>query len=161
RGAAIIQFQHPHAEIAMACRVAVALLLLAPLANAQEAFDLLKYIPPQANAVAVINTASILSSPRAQKDNWAKMEHTEYLAGPVPLTPLVQRMIIAKEMNPELPGMGGTLAIMPVTVPVELDKLAKKTGGTETTVAGEPAVLSPTGVYYFKLGEKLIGTVRT
>ena len=129
--------------------------------SAADAFDLLKFIPPQANTVAIINTQAILASPRSVKEGWAKMEHTEYLAGAVPLNPLVERMVLAKEINPDSPSSGGTLGVIPMLKPIDLPKLAKRIGGTETTVNGEPAVLSPTGVYYVKLGDSLLGSVRT
>ena len=61
------------------------LLAFVPTAVAADATDLLKYIPPQANTVAVINVANLFASPRATKEGWAKLDHTEYLAGAVPL----------------------------------------------------------------------------
>ena len=38
-----------------------------------------------ANAVVVVNQTAILGSPRAVKEGWAKADHTEYLAGAIPI----------------------------------------------------------------------------
>lgn len=139
----------------------LAVAAVAGAAAAQDAVALLNFIPPQANTIAVINTAGILASPRAQQEGWAKKDHTEYLAGAVPLNPLVQRMLLARELHPENPAAGGTLAIMPVTRPFTLAQLAERIGGTETQLGDEPCVVSRTGIYYFALGDQLIGTARS
>ena len=108
-------------------RVLMAALVLAAAgpSQGQDAFALLKYIPPDANALAVINTATILQSPRAVKEGWSKLEHTEYLAGAIPLNPMITRMVLAKEVNPEHPGQGEVLALMPITKPVDLEQFIK------------------------------------
>ncbi len=139
----------------------LALLLATSAVRAQEAFDLLKYIPPQANTVAVINTANILASPRAVKEGWSKLESTEYLAGAVPLSPHATLMVLAKQIDEEDPSRGGTIALIPITKGAVLPDLAKRIGGQETSIGGEDCVLSPTGIYYFKFSDKLLGSVRT
>lgn len=129
-------------------------------AVAVDATDLLKYIPPQANTVAVINVANLLASPRATKEGWSKLEHTEYLAGAVPLNPAVSTLLLAKEMNPAHLAGGSVLALRETKESVDLAKVAKQADGTAITLADEPAISTPRGTYYIKLADKILGSVR-
>ncbi|CAN5300117.1 hypothetical protein BH11PLA2_BH11PLA2_30210 [soil metagenome] len=135
-------------------------LLSVSTARAADAFDLLKYIPPQANTVAVINVANLLASPRAEKEGWSKLEHTEYLAGAVPLNPLVERLILAKEMQPGDLAGGSVLALRSSVAPIKMEKVAQLTGGTATTVSDEQAVVTKSGTYYIKLADQVLGSLR-
>lgn len=136
-------------------------LLLASAVRADDAFSLLKYIPAQANTIAVINTASLLASPRAQKEGWAKLDQTEYLAGAVPLNPRVERMVFAKEFIPSAPGEGTTMALIVLNRDTEIAEIAKRHGTSVEKLGDDAYTQSRTGVCYFKFGDKLLGTIRS
>jgi hypothetical protein len=139
----------------------IGIVLSAGMSLAADAVDMLKFVPPQANTVAVVNVAGLLASPRAAKEGWAKLEHTEYLAGAVPLNPLVNRMVLAKELDTHNFAAGSVLALMDTTRPVVLDKVAAMVGGQATTAGDDPALVTPQGTYFVKLEESMLGAVRT
>lgn len=128
--------------------------------QAEDAFSMLRFVPSQVNAVAVINTKAILESQRAQKEGWAKLTYTEYLAGAVPLHPKVERMVFAKEVVPDSPGEGDVLAVLATKEPFDAAKVAAIVGGKEITIANEPAIVNSAGSYFIRLGDKLIGAMR-
>lgn len=149
------------ATLMVAAVSAVGCLPPGPARAADDPLDLLKYIPPQANAVVVVNVDNILSSPRAVKEGWAKLDRTEYLAGAVPVNPAVERIVLAKHLNPVAPGHGPILAVMPVKKPIDAEKLAARLGGEVTSVADEPAVVTQTGTVLFPLAPQILGVALT
>jgi hypothetical protein len=145
-------------------RLAVALVaagwLAAPAAAADDPFQLLRYIPPQGNAVVVLNVDYLLSSPRAAKEGWGKQDRAEYLAGVVPLHPAIDRIVLARHFDPAAPGTGPMVAALTAKTPIDVSKLAVRFGGQETTVAEEPAVLTPNGSVLVPLGPNTLGVAR-
>jgi hypothetical protein len=132
---------------------------VAPAAAAVDPSDLVKYIPTPVNTLCVVNVQSILSSPRAVKGKWDQIDHTEYLAGAVPVNPNVERVLTATEFAPSHPGRGGALGVFTTKKPADLAKLAASFGGEVTSAGGEPAVTGPLGTTFVKLGDQLVGVV--
>jgi hypothetical protein len=137
------------------------LAVVAPAAAAADPIDLVKYIPTPVNTLCVVNVGQILSSPRAVKGKWDQIDHTEYLAGAVPVNPNVDRILAATEFSPSHPGRTGTVAVLSTKRPVDMAKLAAGVGGVVTTAGGEPAVTGPLGTTFVKLGDQLVGAVTT
>ncbi|MFO0850137.1 MAG: hypothetical protein U0871_16505 [Gemmataceae bacterium] len=140
----------------LAC--AACLMALTPAGRAAEPWELLKYAPPASNSVTVVNVASLLASPRAVRDGWSKLEHTEYLAGAIPLHPSVERAIVIKELNPHALGKGGAVAVLPLRKAVDLETLTKTTGGTLTPLGEEQAVVTPNGAVMVPLADAVLGS---
>jgi hypothetical protein len=144
-----------------AALLASALALAAGSSPAAEPDQLLKYIPAAVNSVAVVNTAMILRTPRAEREQWAKKDQTEYLSGAVPINPAVRRMLLANEFVPSHPAHGGGIAIASMLRDVSLETVAKAEGGEMTTAGGEPAVATKSAGYVIQLGPQILGGMRT
>ncbi len=141
---------------------AMAVTVVAHPAPAVDPEDLTKYLPDPFNTVAVLNVSNILKSPRAEKEGWAKLDHVEFLAGAIPVSPSIERILLATEIVPTRPGSGQTYAVIPLTKPVDLDRLAKMRGGTVTTVGGEQCVVCPNETNYLvPLGPQIVGALKT
>jgi hypothetical protein len=132
-----------------------AVLLAAP----PEPWELLKYAPAGANAVLGIDVQKLLASPRAKTDGWAKLTHTEYLAGAVPVHPAVRRVVAVNRLHPAAPGLGGAVALLPTTKPIDMATLPGKVGGEADTVGGGPAVRAACGGYFLPLTDTLLAAV--
>ncbi|HEY2786767.1 MAG TPA: hypothetical protein VGJ05_17535 [Fimbriiglobus sp.] len=139
----------------------IALSLATPVAQAVDPNDLLKYLPSPVNTVCVVNVGQILSSPRAVKGKWDRIDQTEYLAGAVPVHPNVERIVVGTEYSPAQQGRSGSVAVLSTKKPVDLAKLAAGFGTELTTAGGEPAVLTRSGTAFLKLDDKLLGAVTT
>lgn len=136
---------------------AVAVALLAADASAAEPWELLRYAPVGSNGVLVVNVQQLLASPRAQKDGWAKLDRTEYLAGAVPVGPNMERLVAVKAFHSATPGRGGAVALIPTRSALDLAQLGAKLGGTADTVGGEPAVRTAAGGYLLPLAGNVLG----
>ena len=123
--------------------------------------QLMRYIPVPVNTVGVVNVQSILNSPRAKREEWAKRHHTEYLAGAIPINPSIDRLLLATEFVPGHPSHGGGIAIAPLNQPFDPERLAKARGGSIVEIADEKAVSCPNGIYYVLLKDNLLGAMRT
>jgi hypothetical protein len=130
-------------------------------AAAADPDELLKYLPKPVNAVAVVNVAAILSTPRAVKGGWAKQDHTEYLAGAVPVNPSVERYLLGKEVSPYLPAQGEVWAVIPLNKPVDVAKFAESQRGSTDTIGDELLAVTPRGSVGVKLADKILGLART
>jgi hypothetical protein len=150
-------------EVIMQRLLLLMLALFPSIASAQSSDPgiLLRAIPRPVNGVAVINVANILNTPRAKKEGWAQKDRTEYLAGAVPVHPSVERIVLAKDVNPLSPSRGGVYALIPLKKPVDLKRFASAFQGELTTIADEPAVATPNGGFTVALGESLLGKVMT
>lgn len=132
-----------------------------PVRGQTQPHELMKYIPQMVNTVAVVNTQSILRSQRAQREGWGKMDHTEYLSGAVPINPSIERLLLATEFVPNNPGHGNGMAIAPLDKPYDPEKLAVSRGGEVVEVAGQKAVMCPSGICFVPLKDNILGATRT
>ena len=122
---------------------------------------LVQSVPKLVNSVAVVNVAKLLASPRAMKDGWSKLNHIEYLAGAVPVHPSVERILLAKELNPQAPTTGGITAIIPLKKDADLKKFATTFGGELTTIAESEVVIGKHGAYTAALQPRILGSMTT
>lgn len=141
--------------------LALTVIGMAPARAQTPPAELMKYIPQIVNTVGVVNVQSLLKTPRAQREGWAKRHHTEYLAGAIPINPSIERLLLATEFVPHNPGHGGGFAIAPLDQPFDPDKMAKTRGGKIVEVAGQKAVMCPTGICFAPLKSHLLGATRT
>lgn len=130
-------------------------------ARAVEPSDLLKYVYEPVNSIAVINVRKILSSPRAMREGWAKKDYVEYLAGAIPVHPSVERILLAKEISPDAPGQGSSIAVVPVLKSIDLETFAKNRNGHMDEVSSEPVAILSNGTAGVKLSDTVLGLIRT
>jgi hypothetical protein len=135
--------------------------VVAGVAAAHTPSEAVRFAPAGYNTVTVINVSSILKTPRAVKEKWAEKDHTEYLAGAIPFHPSVETIVATAEFRLNGRDAGPSAVIAPLRKQVDLAAVAKAVSGEATTVAGEPAVLTRNGLYLVKLGDDLLGGLRT
>lgn len=135
----------------------LALSMLVGNSSAAEPDEFLKYAPVHSNTVISINVEGILASPRAQREGWASKDHTEYLAGAIPINPHLERIIVAKDFHAHSPTQGGAYAVAPTKIPITLESLVQITQGTTFDLADEKGVASPRGTLLFPLQPQLLG----
>jgi len=131
------------------------------LVSAQDPGDLLPLFPAEVNSMAVVNVAGILASPRAVKEGWTKLEHTEYLAGAVPVNPSIERIMLAKEFVPSQPNKNWATSVTPLKNPLNLEKFAKAYHGTMTTAAETPVAQIGDNKYAVALKPNILGLMQS
>lgn len=138
--------------------VAVAF-LAAPVSPAAEPWELLKLVPAGTNGVLTINVQRMMASPRAQADGWAKLDHTELLAGAVPVGPNIERLVVAKALDPAALAAGGSVALIPTRAAVDLAQLAGKLGASPDTIDDQPVLRTSAGGFYLPMDGNLLAAV--
>lgn len=123
--------------------------------------DLLKFLPSPVNAVVVMNVSKILASPRGEREGWSKLTHTEYLAGAVPVNPSIERVLMGTTITLHEQGSEPAVAVFPLRTAIDMDKIAKSTGGSETTIGDDKAVVTSSGAYIVPLTGNLLGAMKT
>ena len=141
----------------LALAIAFAVVRQAP---AQDPSELLPLFPNEVNSIAVVNVAGILASPRAVKEGWTKLEHTEYLAGAVPVNPSVERMMLAKEFVPSRPNKNWPMSIAPLKNAVNIEKFAKAYHGEVIDVSDTKAALIGTDKYAVAVKPNILGVLQ-
>jgi hypothetical protein len=120
--------------------------------------DLLRRIPPGANAVMLIDANAVMKSPIAVRDGWKSKQEAAYVKKPFLLPPEADRVVIAAQLRPN-DGfrMNWQLAVMSLTETMSLRAIARAEGGYIDNVAGVPSVWTPSGAYFVQLDAKTMG----
>jgi hypothetical protein len=127
----------------------------------EESFrDLLKYLPPQANAILLIDVPAISNSPLGVKKDWAKAHQRDYVSGVSRLPPEARKVVMGAQLNPTLLANAWEIGLVQMSYDVSPTQLAKAEAGTIDTVADTSVVLSPRNAYFLPLGPKLVGGMR-
>jgi hypothetical protein len=134
------------------------LLFLGGAGLANDSFaDLLKRVPSQANAVLVVDVPALHDSPAGKKEGWAKKHQEDYLAHVARIPPVVQRFLIAAQVNPSTLETEWRVGLFAARAPVVPSLIAQKVGGTVDEVGGQSVVVSPQNSFVVSLDPMLIG----
>lgn len=128
-------------------------------AFAQTAGDLLKTLPVDANAIAVVRVQQILATPRAQREDWAGQQRAAFLAGAERIPPWVELVVRGSHVHPGAPQSSWSAAVIASQAEIDMQRVAAHEGGTLQTIGGHPAVLSSRDSYFVKLGPKRLGVM--
>jgi hypothetical protein len=131
-----------------------------PRTAAQSFADLLKRAPADANAIILVDVASILKSPLAVKERWAEKHRTDYTAGAIGIPPAVDKLVVTAQVNPGNLENVWEIALAVMNRDVAPADIARGEAGTPDKVAGQPVVLSPRGSYYVTLGPRMLAAQR-
>jgi hypothetical protein len=123
--------------------------LLTVHAQAQEVSDLLRYVPSDANTLAVLRVKELTQSPRGQKEGWAEKHESEFLQGAATIPPWVPLFVRSSYVRPGTRGGDWTVVLLPLPPGHDISQLAAREG-TEVQMIGErPAVASHRFSGYF------------
>lgn len=137
----------------------LACLVGAQTASAQGRFDdLLRCIPPSANAILVIDAEAVHASPLAVRERWKDQHEAEFVNRPLLLPPEADRMVLAAQMNPNREfEQAYELAVLTLTEPMSMRSIARAEGGYVDTVDGTEMVWTPSDAYFVDLGNNMLG----
>jgi len=128
------------------------------VAGAQEN-ELLKYIPPSANAIVVIDADALMNTELAVREKWQDKRAKAYAQRPIAVPPEASGVIIAAQLDAahdlerrwEISVIG-----MPEKMP--MSAVARAEGGYVDTINGASAVWTPTEAYFVELPGTTLGT---
>lgn len=128
-------------------------LLLNASAAAQDVSELLRYLPSDANTIAVLRVRELVDSPRGQSEGWAEQHETEFLQGAVTIPPWVDVLVRGSYVRPGTQGGDWTVVVIPLPAEYEMSKLAEREGTEVQEIGERPAVASTRyGGYFVQFG---------
>ena len=87
-------------------------------------------IPASTNTITIIRMRSIMQSPLARREGWAKKRAVEYQEGTAVLPPTSDIIVIASKLIPGNLANSPTIALLPVDQPIaDRDLAARERGG--------------------------------
>jgi hypothetical protein len=123
--------------------------------------DLLKSFPASANALTVIDVQSLLNTPMAREGAWGDPTNIKHAQSPLRLPALADRIAVAAQLDAanDLTRIW-ELAVMQLSQPVPLQKIALREGGYIDELAdGVQAVWTPSDTYFVQLNDNQLGAM--
>lgn len=127
----------------------LATLLWTAAAFGQDTADLLRYVPADANTLAVLRVKELTESPRGRQEGWAEKHESEFLQGAVTIPPWVELFVRGSYVRPGTHGGDWTVVVLPLPPSYELSQLATREGTEVQDIGGMAAVQSARHSGYF------------
>ncbi|MDG2384716.1 MAG: hypothetical protein P8N76_23815 [Pirellulaceae bacterium] len=138
--------------------VALLVGLCATTANAQFS-DLIRRVPPGANAVVAVNLQKALASPLASKENWKQDRQKAFEAGMIAMPPSADQLLLAAQMDLQFMQPMWEVTLLNVNRKASMPEIATRWGGTIDNFNGRSAVMLPHDAYIVGFGESMVGSM--
>lgn len=138
---------------------ALALTWTLPTAAVAQFSELVKQIPPTANAVVLLNMEKAKQSPMGVQEGWDKQPEKAFEAGVSRVPPQATRFVLAAEIDFDFMQPMWEAAVLDLSEEVSVRQIAANRGGSLDTIEGLPAVALPNDTYMVQLGPKRLGTM--
>ncbi len=138
--------------------VVLMVLVLASVTQAQFT-DLVNRVPDRANTVIAINLQKAVSSPLAQKENWAADRQQAWDAGMVVLPPDCDQFLMAAELDLEFMHPMWQVGLLNVSKTPSMPETATTYGGTIDNIGNRNAVVLPQDTYIIQFGQQMVGAM--
>lgn len=119
--------------------------------------NLLKWVPADANSVAVIHVDAMFHAPLAIRENWKKQATDRFVNHEIIVPPDAKRVVMASQLD-----LGGGLQPVWELGILELDRtpsfamIARREGGQLDTIAGQPALKLHNGRTAIEVGSGIV-----
>lgn len=133
----------------LGCAIAVLSLTTLTPAYGDPVGELLRYVPREANSIAVLRMQELVNSPRGRQEDWAEKHAAEYLNGAVTVPPWVGLLVRASHLRLGVPGGDWTVALVPLPREFNISQLAEREGTDVQEIGGHAAVFLPARNGYF------------
>jgi hypothetical protein len=137
------------------CRLLLA--TAAASASAGEFADLSRYLPQDANAVVVVNAATMYDSPLGKQENWRQRFADASQSTPLMLPPSAEHCVLAAKLDVESLERDWEAAIMRLSIDPSIADVAQHRGGRLDTIGGLPATWIPPNNCVVKFASGLFG----
>ena len=144
-------FLAPALAALIACCVAIS-----PAAAQKE--ELLKGIPPGANAIVLINAESLLNSEMSVRAGWKDKRDLRYGERPLMIPTEAQTVVIGAQLNPaEEMARVWEIAMMDLSIEFPIAAIARTEGGYVYPIRDLPAAWTPSNAYIVQFERKRLG----
>jgi len=139
---------------ALACAMAVS-----PLFAQGEFKDLVRRVPSSANALVLVDSQKIMSSPIAKKEDWKSKIHQAYAAGLTILPPDANQGVFALNLDLSLMVPSWEVVILDLDHDPNVAGFAKRIGATVEKLEKLDAVQMPGDAFAVSFGKRIVGAM--
>ncbi len=122
-----------------------------------EFAELARRVPDDANAVIVVNAASLYASPLGQKEGWQAKYADAFEAAPMVLPPSAERGILSAEFDLASLRPDWQAAVMDLSVDPSAAEVARRRGGLADVIDGFEAVWFPGNICVIRFAPRVVG----
>ena len=116
-------------------------------------------VPASANALAVVDADAVLATPMSVRGGWHDKIHPSGHSGTVAAPPRVEMFLIAAEMDFEFMQPLWEIAAADMADRVDMEQVAKNSGGRRDRLAGSEAVERPNDTYVVAFGPQMVAAM--
>ena len=116
-------------------------------------------VPRSANALVLLNVEKILQSPEAVREGWKEKADKAFESGVTRIPPNAARYVMASQIDFESMRPLWEAAVIDLTVPPSMEKIARASMGTRDKIGDVPAIVLPSDAYVLQLGPKTLGAI--
>jgi hypothetical protein len=122
--------------------------------------ELLRKLPPAANAIVMVNPKQIFASEVATRDGWKQRYDSTFADAPLMLPPDAEQFVLAADID--LPTMKPTweAAVMRLAGDPSMDQVSRTVSGTRDTVSGLEAASTKRGAMIVKFAPRVFGVIQ-
>jgi len=131
-----------------------------PVALGEEPQDLVKLLPQDINALAIVRVEEILQTPRAQQEEWAKNADQKFLSGAGGIPSWVKTLSVGFLLRPASSDEVWAAGIASIPPTVTMDVIAMRERGTIEQLNDMPAVRSHRNSYLLGISPGILGIWR-
>jgi hypothetical protein len=136
------------------------LLVLGPARAADTFAELLKQVPPQANAVLFLDVKAAYESPLAVREKWGQQQDTQYLGGVSRFPRAANKLVAASQLSPGNLENAWEVSLLQVPKEVTASQIARAEAGSLDSLASMDVVLLPRNGYAAILEPGTVGVQR-
>ncbi len=137
--------------------VAVLATLSVPTRAAESAVELSRYLPSDANAVAVVRVAQLLQTERAKQEGWAETAQQDFLTGASRVPPWVDTLVVGSLVRPAFQQEVWSTAVLELPQGMTLDRLARIEDSRVETLSGVRALDARGQAWMIEIRQGLLG----
>lgn len=140
-------------------RLAVVLGIVAALGTTElfAQVDPRAWLPPDSNVATVVRVSELLNSPYGRRQKWLDEYRDAYATGAVAAPPSVMEIYRATEYRPYGGSQAPVYSVFATRVDVSMSDIAKHELSKAEKIGDTFAVPSQRGLYFVRLGNKLLG----
>jgi hypothetical protein len=128
--------------------------------RAAELAELLRYVPPDSNALLIISAQKVFESEVGREQAWKQQYEKNYATTPLLMPPSAQTFVMGARIDFEVLTPVWEVAVADLSEPPTIEAIAEKVRATVDEIAGLQAVETLRDLYIVQLGGDVFGARR-
>ena len=130
------------------------------IAGAEDFAGLSRYVPQDANALVLVNTAGVHTSHMARQRNWQGLHQEGFSSGMMILPPQAKLFVMASEIDLEFMQPKWEAAVMELSTPVGVSEVARRVSGATDRIQGLDAIELQSDGYLVQFDSNILAVMK-